>query len=162
MSAARNLLDELGVIGATVRASGERRILRAGQAAIPAALVRRVRESKSDLLAILATAHDNLDPSPAEEQGRVAVAATEISGDRSLEAGVIEWLNQHPCPSPAGRCAWCGALETAGAVVVPFGTAPGTHTWLHAECWPAWHQARRAQAVGFRKASQASSATVEE
>ena len=152
MSAARNLLDELAIIGATVWPSGERLILRAGRAAIPAALVRRVRESKCDLLAILATAHDN--PSPAEEQGRVAVAAPEISGDRSLEAGVIEWLNQHPCPSPAGRCAWCGALETAGAVVVPFGTEPGTHTWLHAECWPAWQQARRAQA-------QALSATVE-
>ena len=22
-------------------------------------------------------------------------------------------------------------------MVVPFGTVPGTHTWLHSECWPA-------------------------
>ena len=155
MSAVRALLEDLAAIGATVQPSGERLILRAGRAAIPAALVRRVRESKCDLLAILATAHDKLDPSPAEEQGRVAVAASEIRGGRPLEAGVIEWLNQHPSSSPAGRCAWCGAVETAGAVVVPFGTEPGTHTWLHAECWPAWHQARRAQA-------QASAATLED
>jgi hypothetical protein len=28
------------------------------------------------------------------------------------------------------------------AVVLPFGTEPETHAWLHAACWPAWHQAR--------------------
>jgi hypothetical protein len=33
------------------------------------------------------------------------------------------------------------------AVVLPFGTEPGTHVWLHAECWPAWHRARRDEAV---------------
>ena len=32
-------------------------------------------------------------------------------------------------------------------MVVPFGTEPATHTWLHAECWPAWHLARRAEAI---------------
>jgi hypothetical protein len=59
----------------------------------------------------------------------------------------VEWLNQHPAPSPPGRCAWCRRPESPGAVVLPFGTEPGTHTWLHAECWPAWHQARRAEAA---------------
>jgi len=57
---------------------------------------------------------------------------------------VVKWLNQDPAPSPPGRCAWCGRPESPGAVVLPFGTEPGTHTWLHGECWPAWHQERMA------------------
>jgi hypothetical protein len=61
--------------------------------------------------------------------------------------GVIEWLNRHPDPSAQGRCAWCGRPELPGAVVLPFGTEPGMHAWLHAECWPTWHQARRADAI---------------
>src|SRR5262245_54197763 len=60
---------------------------------------------------------------------------------------VVDWLNQHPIPSPPGRCAWCGKPEWPGAVVLPFGTEPGTHTWLHAECWGPWHQERRAAAA---------------
>jgi hypothetical protein len=66
---------------------------------------------------------------------------------RSFEARIVEWLNQHPAPSTPGRCAWCGRTETPGAVVLPFGTEPGTHAWLHAECWPAWYRARRADAT---------------
>jgi hypothetical protein len=60
---------------------------------------------------------------------------------------VIEWLNQHPTPSAPGRCVWCGKPESPSAVVLPFGAEPGTHTWLHAECWRAWHQRRRGEAV---------------
>jgi hypothetical protein len=66
---------------------------------------------------------------------------------RAIGCCVIEWLNQHPAPSLPGRCAWCGRPESAGAMVLPFGTEPGTHAWLHAECWSAWHQARRDEAV---------------
>jgi hypothetical protein len=65
----------------------------------------------------------------------------------ALACCLIEWLNQHPAPSTPGRCAWCGGPESPGAVVLPFGTEPGTHAWLHAECWPAWHQTRRAEAI---------------
>jgi hypothetical protein len=60
---------------------------------------------------------------------------------------VVEWLNQHPAPSAPGRCAWCGRPECASAVVVPFGTEPGMHAWLHPGCWPAWYQRRREEAV---------------
>jgi hypothetical protein len=63
----------------------------------------------------------------------------------AFETRVARWLDQHPEPSPPGRCAWCGQAEAPGAVVVPFGTGP--HTWLHGECWPAWFQARKAQAM---------------
>jgi hypothetical protein len=65
---------------------------------------------------------------------------------------VIEWLNQYPAPSTPGRCAWCGRPESLRAVVLPFGTTSGTHAWLHAECWPVWYQARRAEAIAALRA----------
>jgi hypothetical protein len=66
---------------------------------------------------------------------------------QAFDCSVVEWLNQHPAPSQSGRCAGCGRPESPGAVVVPFGTQPGTHAWLHARCWPAWYQRRREEAV---------------
>jgi hypothetical protein len=66
---------------------------------------------------------------------------------RALEHCVVEWLNRHPASSPAAHCAWCGKPESAGAAVVPFGIGE-RHTWLHPHCWPAWHQQRRADALG--------------
>jgi hypothetical protein len=139
MNAARELLDDLAVIGATVEPAGDRLILRAGPTAIPARLVNRVREAKADLIATLAR-HETCEWDSSGESQRHFKC-------RTLEARVVEWLNQHPAPSAPGRCAWCGRPESPAAVVVPFGTEPGTHTWLHAECWPAWHQSRRADAT---------------
>ncbi len=138
MSVARNLLDDLAGIGATIKPAGDRLILRAGRTAIPAGLVSRVRKAKADLLATLAAGADR--PSPRIEKHN-------RDGDATLESRIVEWLNQHPAPSASGRCAWCGRLESPGAMVVPFGTEPGTHTWLHAECWPDWQCARRAEAA---------------
>src|SRR5262245_44741809 len=63
---------------------------------------------------------------------------------------VAEWLNQHPAPSSPDRCAWCGKDESP---VVPFGAGPGTHAWLHSECWSAWHQVRRAHAIAVLERS---------
>jgi hypothetical protein len=65
----------------------------------------------------------------------------------AFECCVIEWLNRRSCPSTATRCAQCGKPGSTSAVVLPFGTEPGLHVWLHAECWAAWQQARRGQAV---------------
>jgi hypothetical protein len=66
---------------------------------------------------------------------------------QAFECCIVEWLNRNPTPSGAGRCAWCGQTEANGAVVVPYGTEPGTHAWLHTECWPAWQEFRRSQAL---------------
>ena len=65
----------------------------------------------------------------------------------AFEACVVEWFNRNPAPSPAGRCAWCGKREADSASIVPFGTEPGTHSWLHGECWRPWRDVRRAEAV---------------
>ena len=66
---------------------------------------------------------------------------------RRFACCVVEWLNRNPIPSAPGRCAWCGQAESRDAVVLPYGTEPGTHIWLHAECWPAWQKVRRSQAT---------------
>jgi len=82
---------------------------------------------------------------------------------RAFEGCVTEWLNRNPAPSPAGRCAWCGQAESLSAGVVPYGTEPGTHIWLHPECWPAWQKIRRSQAkkvftrMGIKELSDAAS-----
>jgi hypothetical protein len=119
MSIAASLLDELAGLGARVEPVGGSLILRAGSKPIPSHLVRRVRSAKSDLIAIL----------------------------RTNENEIVRWLDDHPAPSPAGRCAWCNQAERSYAVVLPFGTEPGTHTWLHSECWHDWHKARHATAA---------------
>jgi hypothetical protein len=142
MNVACDLLAELAVIGATVEPAGDRLILRAGSIAIPATLVNRVREAKADLIAMFALRKDQ----GLVREVHVGGSADQQFKDPPLEASIVEWLNNHPAPSTPGRCAWCGKLESPSAVVLPFGIEPGTHAWLHAECWPAWHQARRADA----------------
>lgn len=71
----------------------------------------------------------------------------EEAESRAFACCVVEWLNRHPCPSAPGRCAHCCGWESHGAVVLPFGTEPGTHVWLHADCWSTWYHARQAEAV---------------
>jgi hypothetical protein len=78
---------------------------------------------------------------------------------QAFESCIVEWLNANPSPSQAGRCAWCGKPDTASTVVVPFGSEPGTHVWLHGECWPGWYQWRRAEAT---KALASKTLSVEE
>jgi hypothetical protein len=144
MSVTRNLLEDLASIGATIKPAGDRLILRAGSTAIPAALIGRVRAAKADLLAMVANTADSISASDHDKEHYCKPPYDGLVGDRSC---IIEWLDQHPAPSPPGRCGWCGEPELPGAVILPFGTEPGTHAWLHAECWPGWHRMRRAKAA---------------
>ena len=58
---------------------------------------------------------------------------------QAFECCVVKWLDLNPTQSGPGHCAWCGGCENH-APVVPFGTEPGTHIWLHAQCWPEWQK----------------------
>ncbi len=78
-----------------------------------------------------------------EFDGRVSRTEAEA---QALACCIVEWLNRNPTPSAPGRCAWCCRAESRDAVVLPYGTEPGTHIWLHAKCWPEWHEVRRSQA----------------
>ena len=78
-----------------------------------------------------------------EHDGGWSRLETEV---QAFEQCIVEWLNANPSFSPAGRCTWCGKPETPSAMVLPFG-AGEHHAWLHADCWPAWRQSRRSEAV---------------
>jgi hypothetical protein len=96
------------------------------------------------------TATDTLTPTAAPDEATVSPEAlTQIDPTPSLtfEQHIVRWLDEHPEPSEPGRCAYCGEMETGARPVVPFGTVPGTHTWLHSGCWRAWRGQRRFRAV---------------
>jgi hypothetical protein len=147
--------------GITVAADGEALLLEA--AAEPAqALLGALAQHKQEILALLRRGdhRSTLERSCTHFDERCGTAAkngmeTEaVLEDLELKRRVVEWLNLHPAPSAPGSCAWCGQHESPGAVVLPFGTEPNTHTWLHAECWPAWHKARWANAIAAVKGDQ--------
>jgi hypothetical protein len=151
MNIAQPLLDDLARIGATIAMAEDRLVLRAGSTAIPGTLVRRIREAKPNLMAALAARKDRAaSRTHADRQCEAKQPSQESVGrtyrDRTPESLIIQWLDEHPASSPAGLCAWCGRPESMGAMVVPFGTEPGTHTWLHPECWSPWHRARTVEA----------------
>jgi hypothetical protein len=151
MNIPQELLYDLAAIGATIEMAENRIILRAGPTAIPGTLVRRIREAKRDLMAALTARKDHAasrtdQDRQREEKQPAPENAGQTCRDRTPESLIIHWLDEHPAPFPPGRCAWCGSPESLGAMVVPFGTEPGTHTWLHPECWSPWHRARRAEA----------------
>jgi len=53
MSSTRDVLRHLAAIGATIESAGDRLVLRAGTKPVPAGVIRRVREAKPELLAVL-------------------------------------------------------------------------------------------------------------
>jgi hypothetical protein len=140
--------------GVTVMFDGEGILLEAN-AEPPQAVLDLIARHKLSILALLRSSQDGWT---AEDwQARFDERAGFLEHDDGLSRAeaevrafgccIVEWLNRNPIFSLAGRCAWCGRPESPGAVVLPFGTEPGTHAWLHAECWPTWHQSRRAEAV---------------
>jgi hypothetical protein len=66
---------------------------------------------------------------------------------RAFACCVVEWLNRNPVRSPPGRCLGCGQAEHSHDPLLPFGTDQTGHAWLHSRCWPAWHAARKDDAI---------------
>jgi hypothetical protein len=66
---------------------------------------------------------------------------------RAFECCVVEWLNRNPVCSTPGRCLGCGASEDAIDKLLPYGTEPTGHAWLHSRCWEAWHANRKAVTI---------------
>jgi hypothetical protein len=140
--------------GITVTLDGDSMLLEA-ETEPPRALIEALARNK---LAII----DLLKPGPdgwcAADWGAYLDARMRLATSRNgwsraqtaalaFECCVVEWLNRHPAPSAPGRCVWCGKAESSSTIILPFGTEPGTHTWLHSECWHDWHNARRAKAI---------------
>lgn len=153
MSAAQ-VLTAARTIGIHVEVDGNDLLLEA-VAPPPSALLEALSRHKAEIIAMLRPGADgwSTDDWRLYFEERAAVAEfnsglTHADAEaQAFECCVIQWMNWNPAASAPGRCAWCGRAESPGAVVLAFGTEPGTHTWLHAECWPAWHQVRRAKAA---------------
>jgi hypothetical protein len=120
----------------------------------PASVVDALRRHKAEVVAMLRSGRDGWSAENwrlfFEERAAIAEFAgglprTEADA-QAVACCIVEWLNRNPSPSAPGRCAWCGQAESNDAVVLPYGVEPGTHIWLHAECWPAWQDTRRSQA----------------
>lgn len=121
----------------------------------PTAVIDAVSQHKHEIVQLLSVGRDGWCAEDwwgfFDERARTVAFSGGLSRTeaeaRAYECCVVEWLNRNPEPSAEGQCAWCGGIETRDAVVLPYGTEPGTHSWLHAECWAAWHAARRRRAM---------------
>lgn len=124
-------------------------------AAPPAAVLDLLSRHKAGVLALLRTGSDGSSDEDwrAFFDERAAIAefdgglSREEAEARAFESCILEWLNRNPARSPSGRCLDCGGTEHAHDKLLPFGTEPSGHAWLHSRCWDAWHTGRKAEAV---------------
>ena len=121
----------------------------------PAVVLDGLSRHKAEIVAILRPSKDGWSAEDWRLFFEERAAVTEYDGGlprneaeaQAFECCVVKWLDLNPTPSARGHCAWCGQTEANGAVVVRYGTEPGTHASLHTECWPAWQELRRSQAL---------------
>ena len=141
--------------GVEVRLDGDTLSLR-GTAEPPAAVLDALRRHKAEVVVMLRPGQDGWSAEDWQLYFEERAAVAEFDGGLSriqaeaqaFECCVVKWLDRNPAPSMPGICAWCGRADAA---VVPFGTEPGTHIWLHTECWRMWHAKRRTEAAASLK-----------
>jgi hypothetical protein len=121
----------------------------------PSAVLDLLSHHKADILKLLRSADDVWSPEDwqvfFDERASIAefdggLPRAEAEGRASVDC-ITEWLNRNPAPSVPGRCVTCGGGERSSDPLLPFGTETRGHTWLHGACWPAWCQAREAEAT---------------
>ena len=119
-----DLLDRLADLGAEVRPAGDRLIVRAGANPVPAELIRRLRETKAEVLVALGPMREGTrntglgddDPAWWRRQFAVRAIARALGGNRGhaeavrLAFGdlVSEWHRRHGVRTDQDRCAGCG------------------------------------------------------
>jgi hypothetical protein len=120
-AAAQELLVRLAKLGASVRPAGDQLLLRAGTKSIPGDLVKRLRESKADLVRVLERADRDAGPNhaPAWWHRHYTIRAIHwgISGVRpERQARALawaellnEWHYRHGQRWLQSQCAGCGA-----------------------------------------------------
>jgi hypothetical protein len=121
----------------------------------PAAVLDALSRHKAEIIALLRPGRDGWSAEDwqvyfderagiAEFDGGLPRAEAEA---RAFECCVVEWLNQNPAWSPPGRCLGCGGSENTNDQLLPYGTEPTGHAWLHSRCWEVWHANRKSKAV---------------
>ncbi|MFZ5690216.1 MAG: hypothetical protein ACOY5F_03070 [Pseudomonadota bacterium] len=147
LKAARNAGVRIGVDGDALTLDAD--------AAPDAAVLDLLSRHKAGVLALLRTGNDGWSGEDwrAFFDERAAIAAfdgglpRDQAEARAFARCVTEWLNRNPARSSFGRCLGCGGSDHVHDKLLPFGTEPAGHAWLHSRCWPAWHAARKAEAV---------------
>ena len=128
----------------------------------PTTTIAALSRYKAEIIGLLRSGHDGWSAEDWRLFFDERAAVAEFDGGLSrtdaeaqaFACCIVEWLNRNPSPSVPGRCAWCGHAESYDAVVLPYGMEPGSHTWLHAECWSAWHGKRKVEAAAMLKAME--------
>ena len=147
-------IEAARIAGVRVVLDGEDLVLEA-QSQPSSTLLDALSQHKADIVELLRTGSDGWSAEDWQVFFDERAGIAEFDGGlprpeaeaHAFECCVVDWLNRHPCPSTSTRCAQCGGPGSISAVVLPFGTEPGPHVWVHAECWAAWQEARRGQAV---------------
>lgn len=77
-----------------------------------------------------------------------------IRGQPRLEAEraafenlLVAHLNRTFSDTRSDRCACCGRAEEPSSTLLPIGVGI-RHAWLHPDCWEAWRECRRTEAIG--------------
>ena len=169
MTDARELLDRFAEIGATVRPAGEDRLLvRAGASPVPGELVRRLREAKLEVLAVLAAPRpvpDSIDQGAADDpvwwrrHFIVRTIARQVGGSRSHSEAerlafddlVDQWHRRHGRWRDASRCAGCG-MPVTGNDTLDLGRGARVHFDEQHSCLTRFGQAWRGEAVATLQA----------
>ena len=80
----------------------------------------------------------------AEYDGKLS---RQLAEAQAFACCVVKWRELNLQPSPPGRCVSCGEGEQPGNPLLPYGIGTFSPACLHDHCWPAWHRARRSEAV---------------
>lgn len=121
----------------------------------PAAVVELLAYYKPGVIKLLRPANDGWSAADWQAFFNECISVVEFNGGlsrteaeaRAFAHCVVEWLNRNTLRSSPDRCHYCGRSERSGDPLVPFGTEPTRHAWLHSRCWPAWHAARKTEAI---------------
>jgi hypothetical protein len=140
--------------GIRVRVCGDRLDLEA-PAPPPSAVLDLLSLHKADILRLLRPANDAWSAEDWQVFFDEHAAILEFDGGlpraeaerRAFAYCLTEWINRNPTPSAPGRCQACGGGQRPCDPLLPIGTDTIGHAWVHRECWPAWYQAREAEAI---------------
>jgi hypothetical protein len=121
----------------------------------PAAVLDALSRHKAEIMVLLRPAEDGWSAEDWQVFFEERAGIVEFDGGlpraeaeaQAFACCVVEWLKRNSERSPAGRGLRCGYREHAHDPLLPYGTEPYGHVWLHSRWWPAWYAARQAKAV---------------
>ena len=144
-----------GAAGIELRFDGDDLALSAA-AAPHAAVLDALSQHKAEIVALLRPGRDGWSAEDWQAYFDERAGIAEFDGGLSraeaeahaFECCVVEWLNRNS-GLLARPAAVSDAVKSSNThdQLLPYGTEPTGHAWLHSRCWAAWHANRKADAV---------------